>query len=545
MRFTQTTDAGSWTKTTAEAISKMEKDGIFGVVLETPEDIWCLEAIIVANDKIVVEEGGVAVAKPLIVTKTTFSPGTSTLTVTGTLEESWLGTQPRDVLCGASTATKESQISLFSGHTVTVERRISDFASRASWSTVCQRLRTATMPDRRSEALAVVLLDRDGSKATLRVFEGEQLRLDKTINTADFKDDAIIDMPKMTIKTANKTGCSSRSEKPCKASKMSRSTKAHMAPLQGNLYAAVIARLVRFIDIENIEYCCPLLVASLGEAGRSFQNFLQAEATTKQNSPLLHMANNAIVVDTYGAASQAESCETSLSPRGKAASKSKKTVARAGEKNGKTLADAEATTASAAGSADDADFRAAFEANLWMPAQRKKRNKKSMCAFDEMMMRLDVLNQIHNVRFKKASDLVRDLLDCMREEEHVGAHKGRRAVYGARIVEKVVKEGAVVAGGGALLVNKSLFHGSKLQDTVATLAVSVREQGGAVHIISDTHECGQRLAKLGGIAALLAFPLFDLDNLEDEDKKEGKTEDRIVKPELENKGRKKTKASRV
>ncbi|CAK7565822.1 MAG: Translation factor pelota [Sporothrix epigloea] len=544
MRFTHTTDAGSWKKTTAEAISKMEKDGIFGVVLETPEDIWCLEAIIVANDKIVVEEGGVAVAKPLIVTKTTFSPGTSTLTVTGTLEESWLGTQPRDVLRSASTAATESQQSLFPGCTVTVERRIGDFASKASWSTVCQRLRTATMPDCRSEALAVVLLERDGSKATLRVFEGEQLRLDKTINTADFKDDAIIDMPKMTIKTANKTGCSSQGEKPCKASKMARSTKAHMAPLQGNLYAAVIASLVRFIDFENNEYCCPLLVASLGEAGRSFQNFMQAEATTKQNSPLLHMANNAIVVDTYGAASQAGSCEINLPIRGKATSKSKKTVARAGEKNSKTLAEAEVTTASPAGSADDSDSRTAFEANLWMPAQRKKRNKKSMCAFDEMMMRLDVLNQIHNVRFKKASDLVRDLLDCMREEEHAGA-PGRRAVYGARIVAKAVKEGAIVAGGGALLVNKSLFHGSKLQDAVATLAVSVREQGGAVHIISDTHESGQRLAKLGGIAALLAFPLFELDILEDEDKKEFKTEDKTVKPELENKKSKKTKARRV
>ncbi|CAK7263925.1 Translation factor pelota [Sporothrix epigloea] len=500
MRFAQTTNSASWTRATLDAISLMKKNGIFSVVLETPEDAWCLGAILMADDKLAVEEEGVAVAKPLILATTSFCPGTSTLTVTGTIEET------RASLCEASPTTEEFQLALFPGLSVTVERRTGDPTRKASWTEACERIRTATLPDRRSEALAVVLLERDGSRATLRVLEGEQLRLDKTIHTADFKDDVIIDMPKMAVKPADRPGCSARSEKPCKASKMARSVKARMAPLQGNLYAAVVASLLRFVDLDNSEHGCPLLIASLGEAGRSFQQFLVAEATTKQNAPLLHMASVAIVVDTYGAASQAEPCEIGLTPRGTAASKPKTAS--------KKLANhttASAGPAAPASSVVESAFRSAFEANLWMPAQRKKRDKKSMCAFDEMMMRLDVLNRIHNVRFSKAADLLRDVQNCIRQEREASS-RGCRAVYGVKTVEKAVKEGAVCVGGGALLVNKSLFYNSKLRDTVAALTVSVREQRGAVHILSDSQECGQRLANLGGIAALLTFPLFDLDD---------------------------------
>ncbi|CAK7208396.1 Translation factor pelota [Sporothrix curviconia] len=508
----------------------MKTDGTFSVVLESSEDVWCAKAILAADDKVVVEEGGVPVAKPLLVTRTSFSPATSTLTVTGTHVEETSVSQPRDMLheasSTASAASAESQLSLFPGRTVTVERRLTnDMASKAAWDSACQQIRTCMKPDRRSEELAVVLLEKNGSSATLRVFEGEQLRLDKTIHTTEFQDDKIVDMPKMAMASSSSNGSSSGSskksscnggaqgEKACKDAKMARSTKGRMAPLQGNLYAAVIACLVRCVDLERNAPGYPLLIASLGEAAHCFQGFLQADATTKQDLPLLHMANNAVVVDTYGAASQAEpsdsypsACAVSSSDKPK-----KKDAKKAGSNSNKAAANA-----APASSANDSSFRAAFDANLWMPAQRKNRDKKNMCAFDEMMMRLDVLTRIHNVRFGKASHLVKDVQDRMREEEEAGA-LGHRAVYGAKVVKRAVQEGAVCVGGGVLLINKSLFTNKKLQNTLATLVTSVREEGGAVHILSDTHESGQRLAKIGGVAALLTFPLFGPDDVEHEE----------------------------
>ncbi|CAK7240457.1 MAG: Translation factor pelota [Sporothrix thermara] len=550
----------------------MRQDGIFSVVLESPEDVWCIGAILEADDKIVVEEAGAPIAKPLLVADSSINPATSTLTVTGTHEEERSVTsQPHDILdensSVASSASEQVALSLFPGRTVTVERRLvggNMFSEKPSWEeNVCQRIRAAVKPDRRSEALAVVLLDKNGSSATLRVFEGEQLRLDKTIQTADFKDDVIIDMPKMPAakKAGHKANSScSAGEKMCKDAKMARSTKGRMAPLQGNLYAAVIAALVGFVDLSlersSDAGCCPLLIASLGEAAASFQHFLQTDATTNQNLPLLHMANNAVVVDTYGAASQAEDAgiDSCLSSSGAASSgssakqsKSKKETKKANKSDGKKASsdknNKSASTAASAGcSAKSVEGCAAFEANLWMSAQRKNRDKKCMCAFDEMMMRPEVLAQIHNVRFSKASSLVKDVLTRMREEEQTGA-LGRRAVYGAKVVKMAVQEGAVGVGGGALLINKSQFQNKKIQDTLATLVTSVREEGGAVHIISDTHECGQRLAKLGGVAALLTFPLFGLDDMEDEEST--KSEEKAEKPaEVCKKGRKtKTKSS--
>ncbi|CAK7231867.1 hypothetical protein SEUCBS140593_008069 [Sporothrix eucalyptigena] len=54
----------------------MKSDSIFSVVLESYNDIWCIKDVLKAEDKIQVEDG-----KPLVVTKFTFSPATSMLTV--------------------------------------------------------------------------------------------------------------------------------------------------------------------------------------------------------------------------------------------------------------------------------------------------------------------------------------------------------------------------------------------------------------------------------------------------------------------------------
>jgi protein pelota len=99
-----------------------------------------------------------------------------------------------------------------------------------------------------------------------------------------------------------------------------------------------------------------------------------------------------------------------------------------------------------------------------------------------------------------------------------------RAWYGPREVEKATDQGAVGRGGGVLLLSNALF---RAQD-VATrrrwvrLHDRVKEvEGGEVRVLSSEHESGKRLDALGGIAAILTFPLLDLDESDGEEETNG------------------------
>jgi protein pelota len=45
----------------------------------------------------------------------------------------------------------------------------------------------------------------------------------------------------------------------------------------------------------------------------------------------------------------------------------------------------------------------------------------------------------------------------------------------------------------------------------------VKEDGGEARILSSDHESGKRLESLSGIAAILTYPMHDLDESDDED----------------------------
>src|SRR3569833_387538 len=94
-----------------------------------------------------------------------------------------------------------------------------------------------------------------------------------------------------------------------------------------------------------------------------------------------------------------------------------------------------------------------------------------------------------------------------------------RAWYGVQPVEKAVREGAVGPGGGVLHVNNSQFRSQDVatRRRYVALVDKVKADGGDARILSSDHESGQRLDGLGGIAALLSYPLFDLDEDEEEE----------------------------
>ena len=104
-----------------------------------------------------------------------------------------------------------------------------------------------------------------------------------------------------------------------------------------------------------------------------------------------------------------------------------------------------------------------------------------------------------------------------------------KAAYGPREVEQAVDKGAVGRGGGVLLISDSLFRAQDVgvRRRWVGLVDRVREiEGGEVRVLSSTHQSGQQLEGLGGIAAILTFPLEYLD--EDGEEDDGGTEDIIT-----------------
>jgi protein pelota len=94
-----------------------------------------------------------------------------------------------------------------------------------------------------------------------------------------------------------------------------------------------------------------------------------------------------------------------------------------------------------------------------------------------------------------------------------------RAWYGPSEVEKAVEKGAVGRGGGVLLINNSLFRSQEIgvRKRWVALVDKVKEEGGDARVLSSDHESGKRLEGLGGIAAILTFPLDDLDEGEEDE----------------------------
>lgn len=81
-------------------------------------------------------------------------------------------------------------------------------------------------------------------------------------------------------------------------------------------------------------------------------------------------------------------------------------------------------------------------------------------------------------------------------------------------MEKAVDKGAVGRGGGVLLVLDSLFRAQDVAQRKrwVKLVDRVRDiEGGEVRVLSSTHDSGKQLDALGGVAAILTFPLEDLD----------------------------------
>lgn len=93
-----------------------------------------------------------------------------------------------------------------------------------------------------------------------------------------------------------------------------------------------------------------------------------------------------------------------------------------------------------------------------------------------------------------------------------------RAFYGWQHVSLAHERLAVAT----LLLVDDLFRAANIatRNKYVSLVDSVKENGGIVHIFSSLHPSGEQLLQLGGIAAILRFPLPELEELEEEEQQE-------------------------
>ncbi|TKA81166.1 hypothetical protein B0A49_01879 [Cryomyces minteri] len=126
----------------------------------------------------------------------------------------------------------------------------------------------------------------------------------------------------------------------------------------------------------------------------------------------------------------------------------------------------------------------------------------------EVLASPGVLVKLSNTKYARETALMDKFYELLRKDDG-------RAWYGPREVEKAVEKGAVGRGGGVLLISNALFRSQDVSTRRrwVRLVDQVRDaEGGEVRVFSSEHESGKRLEGLGNIAAILTFPLEDLDD---------------------------------
>jgi protein pelota len=128
-------------------------------------------------------------------------------------------------------------------------------------------------------------------------------------------------------------------------------------------------------------------------------------------------------------------------------------------------------------------------------------------SLNEVMKSPEVMAKMKDTKYARETALMDRFFTLLRKDD-------ARAWYGPKEVEAAVDQGAVGRGGGVLLISHALFRSQdvatrrrwvKLVDTVR------EDSGGEVRILSSDHESGKRLEALSGIAAILTYPIEDLE----------------------------------
>jgi protein pelota len=127
-------------------------------------------------------------------------------------------------------------------------------------------------------------------------------------------------------------------------------------------------------------------------------------------------------------------------------------------------------------------------------------------ALDEVFSDPVIMSRIQDTKVAKEVTVLNKFMRMMDTDPD-------RAYYGFLHVSKAHEQLAI----DSLLVTDELFRNSnaKTRRQYVDLVESVRANGGTVHVFSSMHVSGQQLQQVSGVAAILRYPLPDLDELEE------------------------------
>lgn len=139
-------------------------------------------------------------------------------------------------------------------------------------------------------------------------------------------------------------------------------------------------------------------------------------------------------------------------------------------------------------------------------------NSGHMHSLREVLKSPEVLAKMRDMNFAKEAQFMDSFFELLKRDDG-------RAWYGSGAVVKAIADGAVGPGGGVLLINNSLFRSNDLavRKKYVGLVDKVKLDGGETRVLSSDHESGQRLKMMGDIAAILNYPMHDLDDDEEEE----------------------------
>lgn len=117
----------------------------------------------------------------------------------------------------------------------------------------------------------------------------------------------------------------------------------------------------------------------------------------------------------------------------------------------------------------------------------------------------NVMNMIKDTKAAQEVRVLKDFFDMLSNDPD-------RACYGPKHVEVAHERMAVQT----LLITDELFRNADIpmRKKYVNLVNSVKGSGGTVHIFSSMHASGEQLAQLTGVAAILRFPLPELEDIE-------------------------------
>lgn len=134
-------------------------------------------------------------------------------------------------------------------------------------------------------------------------------------------------------------------------------------------------------------------------------------------------------------------------------------------------------------------------------------------SLNEVLQSPAVQTRLSNTKYARETALMDTFYTHLRKDTN-------KATYGPNEVESAVDQGAVGRGGGVLLISNRLFRAPNVRERQrwVSLVDRVRDiEGGEVRVLSSDHESGRRLDGLGGVAAILTFPIEDHDEEHEED----------------------------